>query len=168
MKQARCILAVAVVLSVAVMLASCASLPGAQPQFKATLTAAPGVQSSALGEVTFRLSPDGQSLIYTLSVTNLKDVIMAHIHISSAPGQPGDVGVWLYPPKAPPKLKAGTFTGVLSKGTITAANFEGPLAGMTMADLVNRIKTGLAYVNVHTSACPDGEIQGTIRAAATS
>ncbi len=164
MKRTKYLLAMAAVIVGAALLSSCAGF-GAQSQFKAHLAAAQGAQSSAQGDATFQLSADGSSMTYTLSVTNLMNVTMAHIHISTAPGQPGDVAVWLYPPKAPPALKAGTFSGVLQQGTFTAADFQGPLANLTMADLVDRIKKGLAYVNVHTNQYPGGEIQGTISAA---
>jgi len=34
------------------------------------------------------------------------------------------------------------------------------LAGMTLRDLLNEIKDGNAYVNVHTTQNPAGEIRG--------
>ncbi len=94
------------------------------------------------------------------------NVTMAHIHVSAAAGQSGDIAVWLYPAKPPMVLKEGTFSGVLAQGTITASNLEGPLANGSISDLVDRIRKGLAYVNVHTSQYPGGEIQGTIVAPA--
>ena len=59
-------------------------------------------------------------------------------------------------------LKEGTFNGFLAQGTLTAGNLEGPLSSGNILELVERIKKGLAYVNVHTNQYPDGEIQGTI------
>ncbi len=108
------------------------------------------------------LSPDGTSMSYTLSVSNVANITMAHIHVSTAPGQSGEVAAWLYPSKAPPILKAGAFNGVLAQGTITAANLQGPLAHGSVKDLVDKIMKGLAYVNVHTEQNPGGEIRGTI------
>jgi len=151
---------VAAVAAVAFLL-TCATGPQGV-QFKAQLSAAKDAQSRATGEADFQLSADGTSLSYTLSVSNLMNVTMAHIHVASAPGQSGDVAAWLYPAKAPPVLKEGSFTGVLGQGTITAASLQGPLANATVADLLDRIKRGLAYVNVHTNQYPGGEIQGTI------
>jgi hypothetical protein len=37
---------------------------------------------------------------------------------------------------------------------------EGPLAGMSLADLVVQIDAVNTYVNVHTDAHPGGEIRG--------
>jgi hypothetical protein len=39
----------------------------------------------------------------------------------------------------------------------------GQLAGATLADLVEHIVAGNAYVNVHTSQFPAGEIRGQIK-----
>ena len=54
------------------------------------------------------------------------------------------------------------FDGTIESGTFTAENFEGPLQGQNMTDLVDAIESGQAYVNVHTEANPPGEIRGTI------
>jgi hypothetical protein len=62
----------------------------------------------------------------------------------------------------------------VAEGTITADDFIGPLAGLTMADLVDEILAANAYVNVHTSDgvdppntgpgdFPGGEVRGQIR-----
>ena len=151
-----------------ILLAAAAAFASAQAMmsqtFRASLTgASAGTPSRATGSAVFTLSADGSSLSYTLSVSNLDNVTMAHIHISSSPGKEGAVAVWLYPSAPPPQLKSGTFSGVLASGTITAADFTGPLQGKTMADLVNEIHAGDAYVNVHTSQYPAGEISGWIK-----
>jgi len=68
----------------------------------------------------------------------------------------------------------GRVNGVLAQGTITAANFIGPLAGATMDDLIAAMQAGNAYVNVHTNDgidppntgpgdFPGGEVRGQIR-----
>ncbi len=121
----------------------------------------PAVDTSARGEATFQLSADGKRLSYTLSVTDIENASMAHIHMGTA-GQEGPVVVWLYPSKPPAVVKDGKFSGVLARGTITAANLAGPLQGKTVADLVEQIRAGKAYVNVHTVKHPGGEIRGQI------
>ncbi|HVC00468.1 MAG TPA: CHRD domain-containing protein, partial [Candidatus Dormibacteraeota bacterium] len=88
------------------------------------------------------------------------EVTMAHIHMAAA-GKNGPVAVWLYPTKSYP-VKTGKFSGLLARGTITAAQLGGPLKGQTIADLVKEIRDGDAYVNVHTKAHPGGEIRGQI------
>ncbi len=163
MKDFKYLAALVVALAGTAFLSSCAGTPAQSGgRFQAQLSAAKDAQSQAQGDAVFQLSPDGTNLSYTLAVSNLNNVTMAHIHVSTAPGQSGDVAAWLYPSKAPPVLKEGTFNGVLGQGTITAADLQGPLAGKTIADLVDRITKGLAYVNVHTNQYPGGEIQGPI------
>ncbi|MGH9572300.1 MAG: CHRD domain-containing protein [Candidatus Acidiferrales bacterium] len=134
-------------------------------KFTATLSGSesvPAVNTPAHGTATFELSQNGDSLTYTLSVTDIENVTMVHIHIGPA-GKSGPVAVWLYPSKPPAATKEGKFSGELAKGTITAANLAGPLEGKTIADLVTDIKDGNAYVNVHTTAHSGGEIRGQIK-----
>ena len=68
----------------------------------------------------------------------------------------------------------GRSSGVLARGTITAANLRGPLAGQPLSALIAQMRAGNTYVNVHTNdgvAPPDtgpgdfpgGEIRGQIR-----
>jgi hypothetical protein len=81
--------------------------------------------------------------------------------------------VWLYPSTSPPAgpTGGGRIDGVIATGTITAANMIGPLAGQPFSALVNAIKSGNTYVNVHTNDgvaptnsgpgdFPGGEIRG--------
>ncbi|MGC2330372.1 MAG: CHRD domain-containing protein [Candidatus Acidiferrales bacterium] len=142
-----------------------ACVAGAQgTRFEAKLSGknqSPAVETPAHGVATFRLSADGKSLSYRLSVTDIDNVSMAHIHMGPA-GQEGPVVAWLYPSKPPAVVKKGKFTGLLASGTLMAANLAGPLEGKTIADLVEQIKAGKAYVNVHTEKYPAGEIRGQI------
>jgi hypothetical protein len=134
-------------------------------KFEATLSgseAVPPADTPAHGTATFELSKSGDALTYTLSVSDIENVTMAHIHIGPS-GKEGPVAVWLYPSKPPAVTKEGKFSGELSKGSISAADLAGPLKGKTIADLVSDIKDGTAYVNVHTTAHPGGEIRGEIK-----
>ena len=155
--------------------------------FVASLSAAPGVNTPATGEATFQLSPDGQTLNYTLTVSNIRNAFMAHIHLSPN----ADILVWLYPsPKAVasggaaacidamsggpvsscPTLMSGPFTGVLAKGTITSADLNGSstcpgcsgLSPRTMPNLIADVLSGKTYVIVHTKQNPASEVQGSI------
>jgi hypothetical protein len=133
--------------------------------YRATLSGkeqSPPIDTPARGIATFVLSKDGESLSYRLNVADIDNVSMVHIHIGPA-GQEGPVAVWLYPSQPPAMVKKGVFTGVLARGTITAARLLRPLKGKAIADLVDDIKAGDAYVNVHTTAHPAGEIRGQIK-----
>ena len=149
-----------------------ASVPDAK-NFVAHLVGAnevPAHDTRAQGEIKLQLSADGQALEYRLISSNIDNVFMSHIHIAPA-GMNGPIVVFLFGPVA---TGGGRTDGVLKAGTITAAQFIGPLAGHPLSDLVAAIRAGTAYANVHTSNgsgsagpgnFPGGEIRGQIRTA---
>jgi hypothetical protein len=105
----------------------------------------PPVRTLAIGRAQFETSADGKQINYGLSATNLNGFMMAHIHQGKA-GQNGQ-------PVA--ALQMGI-------GKITASDLQGSLAGKQVSDLVNLLKNGQAYVNVHTQQNQNGEIRGQI------
>lgn len=123
----------------------------------------PPVDTRAQGQASFKLSKDGDELSYRLIVANIEDVTQAHIHQAPA-GSNGPIVAWLYPSGSvqEPELIPGRTQGILAEGVITDADLVGPLAGMQLEDLLDVIRTGEAYVNVHTVAHPPGEIRGQI------
>jgi hypothetical protein len=122
-----------------------------------TGTSTPGT-SLATGLATFRLSDDGRSLQYRLSVSHLTGIVAAHIHLNGA-GVNGPVVVPLFSSAVP----TGEVNGLLSQGTITAASLVGPLFGHPFSELLTDIRSGDAYVNVHTlPSHPGGEIRGQV------
>ncbi len=122
----------------------------------------PANGSRAQGQSQFRLSADGTALHYKLIVANIENVTQAHIHMNVA-GANGGIVAWLYPSAPPLQLIPGRSQGALAEGTLTAANLVGGLAGQSLQSLVDAITSGRAYVNVHTSQFPPGEIRGQIR-----
>ena len=120
----------------------------------------PVVVTNAQGQALFKLNKDGDQLHYKLNVANIENVTAAHIHLGPATGT-GDVVVWLYPIDGPPgELIPGRTNGTLAEGDITDENLTGALAGLSLEDLIAEIEAGNTYVNVHTSANPNGEIRG--------
>jgi len=117
----------------------------------------PPVATKAQGEATLRLNDGRTNMTYRVNVAGLENITAAHIH-SGARGQNGPIVVTLFS-----GLKPGRFSGVLARGTITAANLEGPLAGQPLSALVRLIRSGQGYVNVHTQKYPGGEIRGQLR-----
>jgi hypothetical protein len=107
----------------------------------------PARDTKAQGQAIFHLSDDGTSLDYTLMATNIENVVQAHIHLGQA-GANGNIVVFLYGlvPAA-----GGRHNGVLATGRITAANLINDLAGASLDDLVAAMRSGNAYVNVHTN-----------------
>lgn len=122
----------------------------------------PARDTRAQGQANFHLSADGQTLSYKLIVANIENVLQAHIHLAPR-GQNGGIVVWLYPDGPPAQLIPGRTQGVLAEGEITSADFVGALAGDDMDDLLAEIRASRAYVNVHTSQFPPGEIRGQLR-----
>lgn len=143
--------------------------------FVAHLTGAsevPARDSRGVGEVKLQLTSDGTALEYRLISSNIHNVVQSHIHLAPA-GVNGPIVVFLFGLVAP---GGGRTDGVLATGTITAANFIGPLAGHPFSDLIAAIRADTAYVNVHTNDgvdgvntgpgdFPGGEIRGQIRTA---
>lgn len=146
---------------------------GTKNTYRATLRGTEEVPShgtTAKGTATFTLSKDLSEIRYRLTVTNMKNVTEAHIHLG-APGENGPPVVMLFGPSSP---GAGKKSGLLSSGTIRPSDLMGPLAGKTIQDLLAEMSASHTYVNVHTNDgvgeantgpgdFPDGEIRGQIK-----
>lgn len=122
----------------------------------------PPRETLAQGQAIFKLSKDGTELSYKLIVANLDSITMAHIHLAPV-GSNGGVVAWLYPSAPPASLIPGTTNGILAQGVLTDASLVGALDGQTLEDLVEEFLNGNAYVNVHTTLYPGGEIRGQIK-----
>lgn len=134
-----------------------------KPKYEAKMNGSeesPSVNTTATGEATFDLSKDGTKLQYKIRVKDIVDPTQAHLHQGAA-GQNGDPVATLYP-TTKAKQKTGKMSGTLATGTIVAADLTGPLASKTLADLTAMIDAGQIYVNVHTTANPNGEIRGQV------
>lgn len=123
----------------------------------------PPVTTNATGLAGFELNELGDEISYDLEAEDIEGVLYAHIHQGSA-NENGPIVVTLFNATEGP---TGEIDGTLESGTFTAEEFEGPLQGQNMTDLVDAIEGGQAYVNVHTEANPPGEIRGTIEVAST-
>ena len=157
----RSLLTVAVLTGVLAVSAAVGAV-GTPATHVATLSGAeevPANDSQGRGVGIVRLSADGSTLEYRLNVANIENVTQAHIHLAAA-GANGPVVAWLYPAAPPAQLIPGRSSGPLATGAITAADLVGPLAGQPLSELVEAIRSGRAYVNVHTSQFPPGEIRG--------
>ena len=138
-------------------------------KFTAVLTGqneVPPKNTKATGSFEIELSADGSISNYILNVANINNVISAHIH-EGGKGVNGPIIQTLYPfhprglPVDPKSLINGTITnGTLSKGRVYTDLFEGPFVGKHISDLIKLINDGKAYVNVHTTQNPQGEIRG--------
>lgn len=131
--------------------------------------------SRAQGQAVFAISKDGSTVQFRLLAGHISNVIMAHIHCGRA-GANGPIRMWLYPvigpTGAPVAPGAGPFNGMLATGKFSPAGIVCPASavGQNMP-LLDAIKAGLAYVNVHTNDgvaptntgpgdFPGGEVRG--------
>jgi hypothetical protein len=108
------------------------------------------------GKAMFKVTDDGKGLAYKLVVDDMDSVFAAHIHLGKK-GENGPPVLFLYKGKT-----TGEFTGTLSDSTATAADLFGPMKGKSMSDLIDKIKNGDAYVQVHTNMYQEGAIRGHI------
>jgi hypothetical protein len=129
----------------------------------------PPRDTRARGVAIFHVNDDGTAVAYKLNVANIENVIAAHIHVGIA-GENGPIVVHLFGPAA---AGGGRIQGTIGEGVFTAADLTGPLAGDPLSDLLNAMRTGGAYVNVHTNDgvaptntgpgdFPGGEVRGQI------
>lgn len=119
----------------------------------------PPVATDATGTAAFRLSDDGTKLRFFLSTEGLDRITQAHIHLAPA-GQNGLIVAFLFPLSA----SGVNGEGFIVAGTLTSQDLVGPLVGQPFDSLIAAMRSGNAYVNVHTIAHPGGEIRGQIRA----
>jgi hypothetical protein len=130
----------------------------------------PSVSSTASGHFKAYVDRKTGAINYELSYKGLQgEVRQAHIHLGQH-GVNGGVMVFLCQTTvnpdptglAPTCPQAGMVTGVLQ-----AANVVGPTAQgidpLEFAELLTAIRGGVAYVNVHSSRFPGGEIRGQLR-----
>ena len=112
-----------------------------------------GTGSTATGTASF--SVVGQTLLFSIDVTDLTDVTAIHIHGPAAADTTGGVIQGLCNSDDGPVCKTGTVNGVLVAGAA-------PRSRIPFDSLVVLMGNGNAYVNVHTVAFGGGEIRGQI------
>ncbi len=124
----------------------------------ATMLSQSGAITNGVGSATFRLSEDENSAIVTYSYSGLTGVLTDwHVHNDAFLTFPSSI---MYDPNAPPSgsgpLPDNNPPGFTSHKWVIPA-MVGP---MTKSQVVELIKQGKAYINLHTAAYPNGEIRG--------
>ncbi|MGW9686612.1 CHRD domain-containing protein [Flagellimonas sp. 2504JD1-5] len=115
----------------------------------------PAVNSMGTGQASIKIARDGKSIDYKITASNVENVLAVHFHMAPA-GQNGGVVAFLF---SNPNQPSGPQNGVLVDGTLTEADVIGALAG-DLDGLIEAIRSGDIYVNLHTSAVRSGELRG--------
>ena len=132
--------------------------------------AAPGVITTAMGEIEARFDDGFTQVEVKLEVRDVPDTVTvtkAHFHCARA-GENGPIAFGLFVPgPLNPGLPLDPGEEVDVEGTLTNADFTGtdcvPHIGRpvnNIAALAFAMRDGLIYANVHTDDNPGGEIRG--------
>jgi hypothetical protein len=116
----------------------------------------PPVVTTASGTVRIGQSFGIGAMRYRIEVHNIPTVTVAHIHCAPI-GVNGPIGVTLY---AGPPVNVD---GLLVSGSFSAPDPGNSCGWTSLDDVANAIVNGNAYVNVHTTAHPPGEIRGQLQ-----
>jgi hypothetical protein len=130
----------------------------------------PVISTTGHGEFRARISNDESSISWELSYADLEGAIQqAHIHF----GPPnsaiaGNISVFFCTNlgNGPVGTQTCPASPATISGVITAANVIGPMAQgiepMAFGELIDAIRAGTTYVNVHSTKWPAGEIRSQI------
>ena len=139
------------------------------------LNEVPAVLTGAHGLFEATINPDGTGFEYTLTYEGLEgNVTQSHIHIGQVLVS-GAISIWLCETAgtpAPPAVAAATPDcggphAATVMGTVTAAQVIGPagqgVSPAEFSEVLNALRHGVAYANVHSSMSPGGEIRGQLK-----
>lgn len=131
----------------------------------------PSVSTAARGQFRAFIDDRAGQIRYQLSYDALQgEIRQAHIHFGQR-GVNGGISVFLCQTASNPDptglSPACAPAPATVSGTLTAANVVGPagqgIAATEFAELVAAMRAGVAYVNVHSSLFPAGEVRGQTR-----
>lgn len=130
----------------------------------------PSIASPANGNFQGTLNEDGTEMDYELTYAHTEgQVTQAHIHLAQR-GVNGGIMVFLCSNlgNAPAGTPACPAAGGTVTGSFSSANIIGPAAqGVAPGELFTLLRAaraGFAYVNVHSTVYPGGEIRGQLQA----
>lgn len=128
------------------------------------------INSNGTGEFEATIQQNGTQIAYKLTYSGLSSpVTQSHIHFGR-PATTGQIVLFLCtnltplpagvpPPQACP-TPSGTITGTLTAADVIPRPTQGIDSGAAgFAEMVDAIRADAAYVNVHTTTFPSGEIR---------
>jgi hypothetical protein len=132
------------------------------------------ISTTGSGAFKANIRGDGTAIDYELTYQDTESAVtQAHIHFGG-PATTGGIVLFLCTnlgnapvavpvPQACPSAPA-TITGTLTAGDVIAVAGQGINAGAVgFTEMRDAIAVGAAYVNVHTTGRPSGEIRGALR-----
>jgi len=150
------------------------------------------VDTNATGQAQFEVLDDGTAVRFSVNIAGIRNLFMAHIHISPVPvtvnDLAGPIAFWFVPTTPPTAPAPGVNVAERLQGSLTEGiimwdeQLQGPLApnpmdpdGTGISGLIRAMEEGRASVIVHTNAfgdpdfplgtagnSPPGELRGTI------
>jgi len=128
----------------------------------------PALSTPGSGEFMATVNADGTEITYALRYSNLQGkVTQSHLHIGQFSVN-GGIMIFLCSNlgNGPAGTQACPTSGTIT-GTIHAADVIGPasqgIAAGELAEVVQAIRSGVVYANVHSDLFPGGEIRGQVR-----
>jgi hypothetical protein len=132
----------------------------------------PAISTAGQGFLFASLNDAGTELTYSLVYFGLEsNVTQSHIHIGQTSvnggivlffctnlAPPGGVPV---PPPCPNTPGQNFVTGTLTAANVIAQSAQGIASG-DFAEVINAMKAGSSYANVHSTTYPGGEIRGQV------
>jgi len=117
----------------------------------------PPVVTDTTGNAEFKVNKAETKLKYSLTIKKGDEIKVAHIHCAPA-GMNGPVILWL--------LDTGMVGALDGKvkiaATLTDDKIVDDTCGDTISKIVDSMKMGKTYVNVHSTDVPSGEVRGQI------
>ena len=152
---------------------------GRDDRVRATLVGrqeVPVVSTVARGRFEAKIAEDESSLEWTLMYDGLQGTVtQAHLHIAQR-NVNGGIVIWLCQTAAAPAPAAAgpvatcpqtatdatTLSGTVTSATVVAVATQ--QFGGDLGEVIDAIRDGFAYANVHTNPSAGGEIRGQLKA----
>ena len=125
---------------------------------------APTGSPTATGSAELELDDGILTVVVTVAGNLTSGVTMAHIHAPAGTGTTAAIALD-FVPSMTTVINAGTRTGTIVNASFDLRNLPVTSTGVLRMDantLIAHLNSGQAYINVHTSTNPSGEIRGQI------
>jgi len=123
----------------------------------------PAVHTKAVGNVTLTVADDQQSISFELTYSGLNSApLFSHVHFGQK-NVNGGVSFFFCGGGGKPACPAsGTVTGTVVAADVAGLGTQGMPAG-DLGAIIQEIREGFAYANLHTQTSPGGEIRGQLK-----